>query len=240
MRTGERGRPSRGDVRAVVVDIDGTLTDGTRRMSLEAVAALRLVQDSGVDVMLASGNVLPIAYAVSNYMGFRGPVIAENGGVVCHGQRVWVLGDPQRPKEAWELIRRELPGADRLFTDRWRETEVGLKQGVDPGLVRELLRPMKVEVQTTGWAVHIMSEGMDKLVGVRKACELLGLGLDRVAAIGDSENDIRMIRGCGWGVAIGNADDRTKAAASFVAEGMNGPGVVEALGWLQVLPGARD
>lgn len=234
MRTGERGRPSRGDVRAVVVDIDGTLTDDTRRMSLEAVAALRRVQDSGVDVMLASGNVLPIAYAVSNYMGFRGPVIAENGGVVCHRQRVWVLGDPAAPNEAWELLRRELPGAERLFTDRWRETEVGMKQDLDVGLVRELLRPMKVEVQTTGWAVHVMSEGMDKAVGVRKACEVLGIGMDRVAAIGDSENDIRMIEGCGWGVAIGNADERTKAYASFVAAGRNGQGVLEALEWLRL------
>lgn len=234
MRTGERGRPSRGDVRAVVVDIDGTLTDDTRRMSLEAVAMLRRVQDSGVDVMLASGNVLPVAYAVSNYMGFKGPVIAENGGVVCHRQRVWILGDPSRPMEAWEILRREMPDAERLFTDRWRETEIGLKEDLDVGLVRELLRPLEVEVQTTGWAIHIMSEGMDKAVGLRKACELLGTGMDRVAAIGDSENDMRMIRECGWGVAIGNADERTKASASFVAEGSNGQGVLEALDWLRL------
>jgi hypothetical protein len=221
-------------VRAVVVDIDGTLTDDTRRMSLDAVAALRRVQDSGVDVMLASGNVLPIAYAVSNYMGFKGPVIAENGGVVCHRQRVWVLGDAARPREAWELLRREMPGAERLFTDRWRETEIGLKENLDVGLVRELLRPMDVDVQTTGWAVHIMSEGMDKAVGLRKACELLGIGMDAVAAIGDSENDIRMIEECGWGVAIGNADGRTRASASFVAEGRNGQGVLEALEWLRL------
>ncbi|HIJ17421.1 MAG TPA: phosphoglycolate phosphatase [Thermoplasmata archaeon] len=233
--TGE-SRPGPGDVRAIVVDIDGTLTDDYRRMSLEAVAALRRVEDSGVSVMLASGNVLPIAYAVSTYMGFKGPIIAENGGVVCHRQRVWVLGDAQRPREAWELLRREIPGAERLFTDRWRETEIGLKQDVDLGLVRELLRPMQVEVQTTGWAVHIMSEGMDKLVGVEKGCEVLGLDIGSVGAIGDSENDIRMIEGCGWGVAIGNADDRTKSSASYVANGRNGDGVVEGLKWLRVLP----
>jgi len=222
-------------VRGVVVDIDGTLTDDSRRMSLEAVAALRTVEDSGVSVMLASGNVLPIAYAVSTYMGFGGPIIAENGGVVCHRQRVWELGDDERPREAWELLRRELPGVERLFTDRWRETEIGLKQGVDLGLVRELLRPMQVDVQTTGWAVHIMNKGMDKFVGVTKACEIMGLDVDRVAAIGDSENDIRMIEGCGWGIAIGNADERTRSAASYVARKSNGDGVIEGLKWLRLL-----
>lgn len=228
-------RPSPGEVKAVVVDIDGTLTEDSRRMSLEAVAALRRVEDSGRPVMLASGNVLPIAYAVSTYMGFTGPIIAENGGIVCHGQKVWVLGDPERPRDAWELLLSEMPEAERLFTDRWRETEVGLKHNIDLGLVRELLRDSGVEVQTTGWAVHIMADGMDKFVGVRKACELIDLEVSEVASIGDSENDMRMISGCGWGIAIGNADDRTKAAASYVAQAMNGSGVVEALGWLRLL-----
>jgi phosphoglycolate phosphatase (TIGR01487 family) len=233
--TGE-ARPGPGDVRAVVVDIDGTLTDDSRRMSLEAVEALRRVEDSGVSVMLASGNVLPVAYAVSTYMGFKGPMIAENGGVVCHRQNVWVLGDVGQPKAAWELLMREFPDAGRLFTDRWRETEIGLKEDIDVGALREVLKRFEVEVQTTGWAIHIMAKGMDKSVGVRKACDVVGLDIRRVAAIGDSENDMRMMGECGWGVAIGNADERTKAAASYVAHGAHGEGVIEGLRWLRVLP----
>lgn len=220
----------------MVVDVDGTLTDGSRRMSLDALAALRSVEDSGVSVMLATGNVLPVAYALSTYMGFGGPVIAENGGVVCHRQRVWMLGDPSRPKDAWELLRDEMPGAERLFTDRWRETEVGLRHGVDLGRVRELVGHLGVEVQTTGWAVHIMAEGMDKAVGVAKACEILGTEMARVAAVGDSENDIRMMRECGWGVAVGNADERTRGAATHVVSARHGDGVMEALEWLRLVP----
>ena len=119
MRSGRGVRPEKGEVRAVVVDIDGTLTDDSRRMSLEAVAALRRVNDSGVVVMLASGNVLPIAYAISTYMGFDGPMVAEYGGIVCHRQKVWVLGHPERPKEAYGHLLTKMP-AERLFTDRWR------------------------------------------------------------------------------------------------------------------------
>lgn len=225
-------------MRAVVVDIDGTLTDDSRRMSLEAISELRRVEDSGVSVMLASGNVLPVAYAVSTYMGFKGPVVAENGGIVCHGQRVWVLGDPAAPTEAWGLVSKEFPSAQRLFTDRWRETEVGLREdlGLDLDRVREMLRGLRVDVQTTGWAAHIMSQGMDKSVGVAKACEIMGLEMRRVAAIGDSENDMRMMGECGWGVAIGNADERTKASASYVTGREHGEGVIEGLRWLRVLP----
>ena len=236
MRSGRGVRPEKGEVRAVVVDIDGTLTDDSRRMSLEAVAALRRVNDSGVVVMLASGNVLPIAYAISTYMGFDGPMVAENGGIVCHRQKVWVLGHPERPKEAYGHLLTKMP-AERLFTDRWRETEIGLKREVGLERVREALEGRDVDVQTTGWAVHIMDKGMDKAVGVRKACEVAGVPMERTAAIGDSENDERMLRECGWGIAIGNAMEKSKAAASFVSRASNGAGVVEGLVWLRLIEG---
>ncbi len=220
-------------MKALAVDIDGTLADDSRRVSLEAVAALRAVQDSGVQVMLASGNVLPIAYALSNYLGLTGPVIAENGGIVCFKQKVWVLGDQRMPMEAYEYLVTKM-GAERLFTDRWRETEVGLKREVDLDDVKKVLEGWDVEVETTGWAVHIMSKGMNKLVGVRKACEVLGISIQDVAAIGDSDNDEAMIRECGWGIAVANAFECTKKAASHVASSGDGKGVVEALEWLRL------
>jgi hypothetical protein len=101
--------------------------------------------------------------------------------------------------------------------------------------VREVLKDWDVDVQTTGWAVHIMEKGMNKFVGVKKACELLGITPKDVAAFGDSDNDEMMIRECGWGIAVGNALEGTKKAASFVANGPNGAGVVEGLVWLGLI-----
>ncbi|HJX04310.1 MAG TPA: phosphoglycolate phosphatase, partial [Thermoplasmata archaeon] len=228
-----KGRPRDGEVKALAVDIDGTLADDSRRVNLEAVAALRKVQDSGVPVMLASGNVLPIAYALSNYLGLTGPIIAENGGIVCYKQQVWVLGDQRKPKEAYEFLRKKM-AADRLFTDKWRETEIGLKREVDLEEVKRILKGWDVNVETTGWAVHIMAKGMNKFVGVKKACEVLGISTQDVAAIGDSDNDETMISECGWGIAVGNAFECTKNVASFVAKDKDGAGVIEALEWLRL------
>jgi len=44
-----------------------------------------------------------------------------------------------------------------------------------------------------------------------------------------------MLRECGWGIAVGNAFEGTKKAASFVANGPNGAGVVEGLAWLGLI-----
>jgi hydroxymethylpyrimidine pyrophosphatase-like HAD family hydrolase len=70
---------------------------------------------------------------------------------------------------------------------------------------------------------------------VRKAAELPGITVRDIAAIGDSDNDEMMIRECGWGIAVGNAFEGTKRAASFVAKGKYGVGVVEGLKWLGLL-----
>lgn len=233
MTRARRSRPEPGEVKGIVVDIDGTLSDATRRIGLEAVSALRRANDSGVPVMLASGNVLPIAYSLSLYFGFDGPIIAENGGMVCHGQRIWVLGNADEPRRAYDHLRTRMP-TERLFTDRWRETEVGIRQDTSVEEVAATLKGFDVDVQSTGWALHIMDKGMDKAVGVRKACEILGVSTEDVAAIGDSENDERMLRECGWGISVANAPERTKRAATHAVEGESGEGVVQALAWLRL------
>jgi phosphoglycolate phosphatase (TIGR01487 family) len=229
-----KGRPAPGEVKGVVVDIDGTLSDSSRRIGVEAISALREVNDAGTAVMLASGNVLPIVYSLAIYLGFDGPVIAENGGIVCHKQKVWTLASPDGPREAYEHLTSKMP-AERIFTDRWRETEVGIKQETSVEEVRRLLDGYDVDVQSTGWAIHIMERGMDKLVGLGKACEIVGICVEDMAAIGDSENDERMLSGCGWGVAVGNAPEATKRAATHAVDGDSWNGVVQALEWLRLI-----
>ena len=51
-------------IKAIAVDIDGTLTDDDKVLSPRGMEALRRVQDRGTVVCLVSGNVLPIAYAL--------------------------------------------------------------------------------------------------------------------------------------------------------------------------------
>ncbi len=236
MAGSSRRRPRAGEVKAVAVDVDGTLTTDNRRVGLDAVAALRRVDDSGVPVMLASGNVLPIAYALSMYLGFSGPIIAENGGLICHEQKIWTLGDPRGPKAAYEAVLDRMD-APRLFTDKWRVTEVALRPVVKLEDVERIVKKtgLEVDVLTSGFAIHIMTKGMNKLVGVRRACEILDIPLGSTAAIGDADNDMMMIKECGFGVAVGNAFSGTKRIASHVTKGRNGRGVVEALEWLRLI-----
>ncbi len=57
----------------------------------------------------------------------------------------------------------------------------------------------------------------------------LGVSRDQVMAVGDSQNDLEMIKYAGWGVAMANAADNVKAAAQAVTGHHDAEGVAEAI-----------
>lgn len=215
--------------KAVVCDVDGTITDSSKIIQTLGIEVLRQAQDKGCVIMLASGNVLPIVYGLSTFIGLRGPVIAENGGVVSYKDEVHTLFSNQVPLKAYEELKRVMPGVRRLYTDHWRRTEVGLNRETDLDKVLETLKDWPLEVEATGFAIHLMEKGHSKMAGVRKACELIGVDPAEVVAFGDSDNDALMLGGCGYGVAVGNASEKARRAADLVTQGRHAEGVREGL-----------
>jgi len=221
-------------IKAIVVDLDGTLTDAKRWLCLDAIEALRKCEANGVPVILASGNIVTTSVQVSKLLGFTGPVIAENGGVVHHEGQNELFGDKKDCLQALELAKMHLH-AKELFTNQCRLTEVCIEEDVGVDNVKELLRELPVDVNSTGFGIHIMPRGMDKVVGLKRACAILKVPLGEVMAIGDSENDIKMVKASGIGVAVANASKELKAVARYVCGRPHGAGVVEALKKFKVL-----
>jgi len=222
-------------IKAMVCDVDGTITDDRKVIQSLGIETLRQVQDNGYTVMLASGNVLPIVYGLSTFIGLKGPLVAENGGIVLHRDEIHRLFSNELPLKAYEHLRQNMPGVRRLFSDQWRQTEVALCRDADLQTIRELLKDWPLEVEATGFAIHLMERGHSKMAGVLKVCQLLGLDPSEVAAFGDADNDERMLRECGHGVAVGNASLKTKEAADLVTKGLHADGVREGLMHLGML-----
>ena len=77
--------------------------------------------------------------------------------------------------------------------------------------------------------VEIVKPGVSKAQAVLALAQSLGISADEIMALGDSGNDVSMLRACGLGVAMGSASDKVKAEADVVT-GMSGePGVAEAI-----------
>jgi hypothetical protein len=122
-----------------------------------------------------------------------------------------------------ELIDRENQDMDKvqaLFADMgelgqaWKE----LEQYEDLVLVSSL-----------GYNIEINAVGVDKGTGLMELGELLGIRPEEIMACGDGDNDIQMLERSGIGVAMGNAEEKVKAAADYVAETNDEEGAAKAI-----------
>lgn len=223
------------EFKAVVVDVDGTITFADRRLDCRAVEALRSLH---VPVVIATGNVLCFARAASKLVGTGGIVIAENGGVVECGAVESDTSHLKECEEAFGFLKGHF-ALERLDPEN-RKTEIGLRRNFDVERARELLKGFpEIEIVDTGFAVHIKSRRVNKGTGLKRIAELMGLDARELVAIGDSPNDIEMLKASGFGVAVGNAHPELKRAAALVTKGEHGAGVAEAVGYLRERGGIK-
>ncbi|MFU8815911.1 MAG: HAD-IIB family hydrolase [Pseudomonadales bacterium] len=82
----------------------------------------------------------------------------------------------------------------------------------------------------TGKVIYTLTAAAaSKGKALARACEHLGLLPSQVITFGDAENDIEMFRISGASVAMGQADERTKAAATTVTARNDQAGVARAV-----------
>ena len=71
--------------------------------------------------------------------------------------------------------------------------------------------------------------GTNKAAGLKFLAGHLGMTMDKVMAVGDSENDIEMLREAGLGIAMGNAADEVKSVADEITLDNEHEGVAAAI-----------
>ena len=221
-------------LKALLTDIDGTLTDPSRRINTAAITAIRSLQDNGVEVVFASGNTACFMDALCKMMGTRGTFIAENGGVFRVGYTgpLHIKGDQAACRQALELVqshyRKEGKELD-LYSPSYRFADLAFARTVPVEEVKNILLHLPVRVIDTGYAIHLQAEGVDKGSALLALAQEMNLRASDFLAIGDSVNDTPMLKRAGIGVAVANAHPDTKAAASFVTREEYGDGFVEAV-----------
>jgi phosphoglycolate phosphatase (TIGR01487 family) len=225
--------------KVVVIDIDGTVTDGKKILSLPAVKALRDLEAHGIPVVLSTGNVRPVTYGLWRFIGLSGPMCCENGGVLWHPQ--WggpvVRASGQEARRAASWLEARLPGLDSvgIATNAWRESEWCLFPDEDLHAIKNELASSEwanLSVVRTGFAIHLMDPCISKGQGLRALFDRMGWSLDDALAVGDAPNDLSMFASVRWSVAVGKAFEEVQAAADVVSPHPHGdtfPPLVEAI-----------
>lgn len=222
-------------IRGVIVDVDGTLTTHGRILNFDAAKALRDLDRKGTPVIMATGNVLPISLALHRFIGLKSPIIAENGGLVYFNEeRIIHLARKEVALKAYEQVRAHV-NVKRLFTDRWRETEVALEPTVDVKEILPWVADAGVRVESTGFAIHLTEPSAGKLPASRLALESAGFSVEDCLVAGDGDNDVELLRASAVGVSFPEAMPAARGAADYVAHASDGDGLVEALGHFGLL-----
>lgn len=77
--------------------------------------------------------------------------------------------------------------------------------------------------------IDLIAPGVNKWNGVKAVAALYGIGPEEIMCIGDSGNDVVMLRNAGLGVAVDNASDAAREAAKVVVPANDDDGVAKAI-----------
>ncbi len=99
-----------------------------------------------------------------------------------------------------------------------------------PAMYEKLLKlPQATITSSFDHNLEIGGATTSKAQALRQMGSLLGISRDEMMAVGDSPNDMAMLREAGTAVAVGNAKDEVKAIADYIAPSNHEDGVADAI-----------
>jgi len=227
------------DIRLIMTDVDGTITDLSGRVESVAVEAVRALMAGGITVGFVSGRTLPRLEAPARDIGINGPIIGENGGIakLCPDGELLDLGYSREPAlRDLNRLKQAFPGAiEETEDDADRLVDVGFKApGVGTAELRKHIK--ESELLDSGYMLHLLQKGVSKGGTLKRIIGQVAGRIvpEHVMVVGDSLTDISLFRDFPHGVYIRNnrlsAADRSamEEAAEYVTELEFGAGFVQA------------
>lgn len=80
-----------------------------------------------------------------------------------------------------------------------------------------------------GNVVEFVPKGSSKATGIAWICSYLGIAIEDTYGVGDSVNDLDMLKFVGHGIAMGNGSKPAKMAAEYVTDSIHEDGIYKAM-----------
>lgn len=239
-----------GDWKLIALDMDGTLISPDESISPENQVAIAQARRAGIEVTIATGrHVEGLVWQHAKALGLTIPLVTVNGGEVWSMDGELLHRQPLVAADVLELHELALE-VHAHFWGRTTEqfvrgdqmpenaaTAEWLKFGFysdDPSVMDALWAILggddRFELTNSGRLnIEVNAAGVTKAAGLQLICDRAGFQPSQVVAIGDSLNDMSMLRWAGLGVAMGNAQDVVKEAADTVTLDCLAHGVAQAI-----------
>ena len=214
------------DIKAVFFDLDGTLFTSTRGVATSTRKAIQELRQKDIFVGIATGRgpafVMPLLEDLD--LDFA---VSYNGQYIFTPKEV-IFQNPLEQKSLKNLI--------NYATENHSDISLGTAHGVNgSGLLKF------GETRLASFLSGVLPSGTSGVARnsfkhiIRRVLPQLGehygFTLDQVMCFGDSENDLTMISGVGYGIAMGNAVPEVKKIATYITDTNNQDGIAKALAY---------
>lgn len=266
-------------IRIIALDMDGTLLDSGKRITLNVQAALREARERGVQCVLSTGR------AISELNGYRGELrdvrywLCESGALIYDShedkiierntikesvvlkvldvldglkQDVMVqvmrngiveVNEAQVPlmarykMEAYiplfsntaskvkDIVRAIRQDASNIEKMNIYHTDVAEREVTKAALGSLLVEKAYAEETS----LELSSIGLSKGSALEYICKMLHINLAQTAAVGDSGNDITILKTAAVPIAMGNATSHIKSLCTLTVSDCDHDGCAEAI-----------
>lgn len=233
----------------IALDLDGTLLTDREQITDETKKWIQYAVDNGVKVIFSTGRGLQTAKGIWDELGLDSPMVLLNGAEIWEGpgklyKRIFIPRETIRRIHAiaaergdwyWGYSVESLTGAKdwtpEMFERDWMKFGIGCQDQTKlAGLKEELLSWGSLEITHSAPVnMEISVQGITKESGVRQVCQMLGLSMSDVIAMGDSHNDAKLLKAAGLGVAMANGEEHIKSIADVITATNNEDGVAQAI-----------
>ncbi len=251
--------PQSGKIRAVILDLDGTLMGPDEQISPRVKQAVGRLSER-VPVAIATGREASDVARYALELGLSSPQICDGGATILDpatGNHLWRR--PLKPESAQKVITRlqemgsafiatHLTGSVRDYSqiphwDLTRISALDLQEDAAAELAASFpgkfggksdgendIQTVKVFLPYNGlWAVDFTRQGVDKALAAKQLARMWGVSPREMAAAGDSYNDLPLLHTCGWRIAMGNAAQDVLDIAHYVAPPVEKDGLADAI-----------
>lgn len=146
----------------------------------------------------------------------------ESREFVYHSNRI---NSVDEVREIYRLSNRR--GVDDFMEDMPHRPHKFLVALRDPSEAAGVMQDLRAAADASGFQLEIvasshflvegLARGINKAVGLSWLTDQLGIDPADALTIGDNDNDVEMLTWAGTGVAMGNASERARAAANWIA-----------------------
>jgi Cof subfamily protein (haloacid dehalogenase superfamily) len=240
----------------IVTDLDGTLLDSDKNISEYTANILNRCHGMGIKIIIATGRTRNIAEKFLKKKIHVDGIISMNGALLYIGNEIIkkiifdnsiqknvlhelshndciikitgqtgelsLSGNPKDESEILFDFKKETAPPICMLSFRYSESEV-------IRLISSRFPALHFFPFSTVNLVDILPSEATKWKGLQFISSYFNIEPSSVAAFGDDNNDVEMLKNCGTGVAVNNAIDEAKAVARFVCDTNNNNGVAK---WL--------